>query len=121
MSRLATISAKRRNRRRLHVRNKVKGSAERPRLTVQKSVRHVYAQLIDDVAGKSLAQVSSINFTFEGDKPSKTAQSEQIGRAVADKAREIGVTRVVFDRNHNLYHGRIKAVAESARKAGLEF
>ena len=123
MSRVADIRAKRRNRRRLHVRTKVKGSAECPRLTVQKSLRHVYAQLVDDVAGKSLAQVSSINFSFDGGegKPHKTAQSEQIGRVLAEKAREIGVTEVVFDRNHNLYHGRIKAVAESARKAGLKF
>ncbi len=107
----------------MHVRTKIKGSAECPRLTVQKSIRHIYAQLVDDVAGRSLAQISSINFSFaeEKGKPNKTAQSEQIGRALAEKAKEIGVTQVVFDRNHNLYHGRVKAVADGARKAGLKF
>jgi large subunit ribosomal protein L18 len=91
---------------------------------VQKSLRHVYAQLIDDRQGKSLVMISSVNFPFEqgGEKPrTKLEESARIGAALAARAKEKGITEVVFDRNHNLYHGRIKAVAEAARKEGLKF
>jgi len=99
---------------------------------VQKSLRHIYAQLIDDTAvdksgapsGASLVMVSSVNFDFpaaEGKKLTKREQSEHLGQVLAEKAKEKGILKVVFDRNHNLYHGRIKAVADGVRKAGLEF
>jgi len=124
MSNVLHIKKGRRERRRQHIRTNVFGTAERPRLTVQKSLRHIYAQVVDDTCGVTLAMVSSVNFAFPaepGKKLTKTQQSVQIGRAIAAKAIEKGVTQVVFDRNHNLYHGRIKAVAEAARKGGLQF
>jgi large subunit ribosomal protein L18 len=124
MSRVHQIQDSRRWRRRHHVRTKIHGTGDRPRLTVQKSLRHVYVQLVDDIQGKSLALVSSVNFPFasaEGKPLSKTARSALVGAKLAARARELGITRVVFDRNHNLYHGRIKAIAEAARKEGLEF
>jgi len=106
------------------VRKKLRGTAERPRLTVHKSLRHVCAQLVDDTHGVTLAMVSSVSFSFpqnEGKKLTKTEKSAYIGAALAEKAREKGIVEVVFDRNYNLYHGRIKAVAEGARKEGLKF
>ncbi len=124
MSRIYKIRDMRKKRRRLHVRSSIRGTTDRPRLSVQKSLRHVYAQLIDDTRGVSLAMISSVNFHFEaseGKKPSKTEQCALIGETLASRAKEKGITRVVFDRNHNLYHGRVKAIAEAARKAGLEF
>ena len=124
MSNLTREKATRRTRRRFHVRRRIIGTAERPRLTVQKSLRHMYAQLVDDTHAASLAMVASVNFPFasaEGKKLTKTQQAVQIGSAIAAKAMEKGITHVVFDRNHNLYHGRIKAVADGARKGGLQF
>ncbi len=124
MSDVLKIREGRRRRRRHHVRKKIRGTAERPRLTVQKSLRHIYAQLVDDTRGVTLAMVSSVSFSFpqsEGKKLTKTEESERIGIVLAAKAREMGITRVAFDRNHNQYHGRVRAVAESARKEGLEF
>lgn len=124
MSKIFKIREAREKRRRRHVRRIIIGTAERPRLSVQKSLRHVYAQLIDDIQGVTLTMVSSVNFPFEKSAekpPSKTERSALIGAALAARAKEMGITRVLFDRNHNLYHGRIKAVAEAARKEGLEF
>ena len=124
MSKIHKIREKREKRRRYHVRQKIKGSAERPRLTVQKSLRHVCVQLVDDRHGMTMAMVSSINFSFEkseGKQLTKVEQSALIGTALAARAKEQGITEVVFDRNHNLYHGRIKAVADAARKEGLKF
>jgi len=132
MGKVFEIIRRRRTRRRYHVRKKITGSAECPRLTVQKSLRHIYAQLIDDTvvdkngapSGASLLMVSSVNHKFptaEGKKLTKREQSEHIGQVLAEKAKEKGILKVVFDRNHNLYHGRVKAVADGARKAGLEF
>ena len=124
MNGMHKIRDRREKRRRYHVRKTIEGSAERPRFTVQKSLRHVYAQLIDDRRGVTLAIVSSVSFPFEkseGKQPTKAEQSALIGAALAARAKEQGITEVVFDRNHNLYHGRIKAVAEAARKEGLKF
>ncbi len=124
MSKMTEIRDRRQNRRRHHVRKKIRGTAERPRLTVHKSLRHVYAQLVDDTHGVTLTMVSSVNFSFpqnEGKRLTKTEQSKCIGVALVEKAREKGIGEVVFDRNHNLYHGRVKAVAEGARKEGLKF
>ena len=124
MSDVLHIKKSRRTRRRLHVRRRIVGTGERPRLTVQKSLRHIYAQVVDDTRRVTLVMQSSVNFPFvdeKGKRPTKTQQAVQIGRAIAVKAIEKGITQVVFDRNHNLYHGRIKAVADAARKGGLTF
>lgn len=110
-------------RRHLRVRQKVSGTAERPRLCVFRSLNHIYAQLIDDVRGYSLTAASTLDPEIQGqvDGKSKMAQAEQVGTLVAKKARERGLSAVVFDRAGYKYHGRVKALAEAARKAGLEF
>ncbi len=119
-----TVSAqhKRESRIRRHrrVRKKVAGSAERPRLAVYRSLKHIYAQVIDDRAGHTIASASS------NDKDGKAnggnlGGAKDIGRVIAERAKEKGITRVVFDRGGYLYHGRVKALAEAAREAGLEF
>ncbi len=102
------------------IRARVSGSAERPRLAVYRSLKHIYAQVIDDRAGHTLASASS------NDKSGKAnggnlAGAKDIGRVIAERAKEKGITRVVFDRGGYLYHGRVKALAEAAREAGLEF
>jgi large subunit ribosomal protein L18 len=109
-------------RRHLRVRRKVVGSAERPRLCVYKSTRHIYAQLIDDTAGRTLAAASTREKALaEGLSSTKdTAAAAVVGKAVAQRALQAGLTRVVFDRAGWPYHGRIKALAEAAREAGLE-
>ena len=116
----------RRERIRLRQRKRIHGTAERPRLAVFRSVSHIYAQVIDDLAGRTVVAASS---TEPGLKPvfsgtvrgGNQAGAEALGQLVAERLKAKGITRVVFDRGGNLYHGRIKAVAESARKAGLEF
>ncbi|HTR36764.1 MAG TPA: 50S ribosomal protein L18 [Bryobacteraceae bacterium] len=103
------------------LRQKVRGSDERPRLAVFRSLKHIYAQVIDDRAGHTLAAASS------GEKSSKVASggniagAKQIGKLIAQRAKAKGVTKVVFDRGGYLYHGRVKALADAAREAGLEF
>jgi large subunit ribosomal protein L18 len=107
-----------RARRHRHVRVRVGGTAQRPRLSVFRSLHHVYAQLIDDGAGRTLAAASTVDLKT-GKNDLSAAQA--VGRAIADRAKEAGVTAVVFDRGGFLYHGRIKALADAAREAGLEF
>jgi large subunit ribosomal protein L18 len=107
-----------RNRRHRRVRKKVVGTPERPRLAVFRSNRHVYAQLIDDVAGRTIASASSLA-TKTGDDPS--ANAKEVGLALARRAKEAGVTAVAFDRGGFMYHGRVKALADGAREGGLEF
>jgi large subunit ribosomal protein L18 len=112
----------RRNRRKFHIRKRVQGTAERPRLTVFRSSRHVYVQAIDDVARRTLAQASSLNdeavkAMVEG--AGKTGLSTAVGKAIAQRLKEQNISSVVFDRNGYLYHGRIKAVADGAREGGL--
>jgi large subunit ribosomal protein L18 len=109
-------SARARRHRRVRVR--VGGTAQRPRLSVYRSLHHLYAQLIDDSAGRTLAAASTVNLKT-GKNDLSAAQA--VGRAIAGKAKEAGLTAVVFDRGGFLYHGRIKALAEAAREAGLEF
>ena len=109
-----------RNRIHQRIRRKLSGTKERPRLAVFRSVAHIYAQVIDDVEGKTLASASSV------DKEGKTkggnvAAAKAIGKLVAERAKEKGVKQVVFDRGGYQYHGRIKALADAAREAGLEF
>ena len=105
-----------RQRRHLRLRNKVSGTAERPRLVVFRSLKHIYAQLVDDTTMRTILTVS--DGTFEGKKSDK---STQVGKAIAERAKAAGITRVVFDRGGYQYHGRVKAVADGAREGGLEF
>ena len=117
MSKLTTLEARRRRQRR--IRGKVSGTPERPRLAVFRSNRGVTAQIVDDKAGKTLAAAGWQNIRdFKGDK---TAQATEVGKLLAAKAKEAGVTTVVFDRGGYLYHGRVKALAEAARQGGLHF
>jgi large subunit ribosomal protein L18 len=111
-----------RNRRHYRVRKKVSGTASRPRLAVFRSNKHITAQVIDDRAGRTLAAASSVERDLRqaGGTGNKTAAAT-VGRLVAERARAAGVSRVVFDRGGFLYHGRVAAVADSAREAGLEF
>jgi large subunit ribosomal protein L18 len=104
-------------RRHLRVRNRVTGTSERPRLVVFRSLKHIYAQLVDDTANKTLATVSDLGIE-QGKKGERAAE---VGKLIAERAKTAGVTRVVFDRAGYRYHGRIKAVADGARKGGLEF
>jgi large subunit ribosomal protein L18 len=101
--------------RHLRVRRKITGTAERPRLAVYRSNRHIYAQLVDDLAARTLAAASDL----EGTDEDKTARAKGVGQALAEKARAAGVERAVFDRGGRLYHGRVRALAEGAREGGL--
>jgi large subunit ribosomal protein L18 len=101
-----------------HIRHKVSGTAQKPRLTVFRSNTQIYAQLIDDVQGVTLASASSLGMK---DKITKTEQAAKVGTLVAKVAQEAGITEVVFDRNGYLYHGRVKQLADAAREAGLKF
>jgi large subunit ribosomal protein L18 len=105
-------------RRHSRVRGKVRGTAERPRLAVFRSITHTYAQVIDDTAGRTLAAASTVNLkTGKND----LAAAQAVGKDIATKAVKAGVSKVVFDRGGYIYHGRVKALAEAAREAGLEF
>jgi len=108
---------------RRRIRSRVQGTAERPRLSIFKSLNHVYAQVIDDRKGVTLVAASSLDEGFTGEtKPGKNvAAAKKVGELVARRAKEKGVTRVVFDRGGYPYHGKVKALAESARENGLEF
>ncbi len=108
----------RRNKIKLRVRGKVTGTAERPRLTVFRSNKQIYAQVIDDLTGKTLAAASSLKIA---DKAPKKEIAAKVGELIAKSAQEAGVTAVVFDRNGFLYHGRVKELADAARKGGLKF
>ncbi len=109
-----------RNRRHLRVRKKIEGTAERPRLSVYRSLTHIYAQIIDDPAGKTL--VASSSLVEAGDqKGSKTDRAKLVGEKIASLAKAANIEKVVFDRGGYLYHGRVKALAEAARAGGLVF
>jgi large subunit ribosomal protein L18 len=113
-------------RQRIHkrIRAKVRGTEERPRLNVYRSVNHIYAQVIDDLAGRTLVSASSTEGgKAKGGKVSggNVAAAKEIGKRIAQRAQEKGIKKVVFDRGGYLYHGRIKALADAAREAGLEF
>jgi large subunit ribosomal protein L18 len=104
--------------RHLRVRKKVAGTAERPRLVVYRSLKHIYAQLVDDTTGRTLAAASDLSGEGAG---KKAERSLAVGKQLAARAKEAGITRVVFDRAGYRYHGRVKAVADGAREGGLEF
>jgi large subunit ribosomal protein L18 len=106
-----------RYRRHLRVRKKISGTADRPRLVVYRSLKHIYAQLVDDDAQRTIMTVSSHSV----DEGKKTEKSTEVGKRIAARAKEAGITRVVFDRAGYKYHGRVKAVADGAREGGLEF
>ncbi len=108
--------------RHVRVREKVAGSTDRPRLAVFRSLTHIYAQVIDDASGQTLAAASSLEPGMrESKKGKKSDVSKQVGALIAQRAKEKGVSKVVFDRGGYLYHGRVKALAEAAREGGLSF
>ena len=114
--RIPRSRAEARERRHNRVRAKVAGSQERPRLVVFRSVKHIYAQLVDDAAQRTLATATDKDVSG-----TKTTKSTAVGKLIAEKAKAAGITRVVFDRGGYRYHGRVKAVADGAREGGLEF
>jgi len=110
-------------RRRQHVRRRIVGTAERPRLSVFRSSKHIYAQLIDDLKGVTLATVSSLAIEEGGDTPrgSNVKAAAGVGKKLAEAAKSKGIGKAAFDRGHYRYHGRIKALADAAREGGLQF
>lgn len=108
-------------RRHVRVRKTVAGTLAKPRLAVFRSLTHIYAQVIDDEAGRTLAAASTLQKDLKGTAGNKTARAKAVGSALAEKAKAAGVTKVVFDRGGNRYHGRVKALAEGAREGGLQF
>ena len=117
------IVNQRRERRRFHVRNRVRGTADRPRLSVHRSHRHIACQVIDDVAGKTLVSASSLDQDLRQQLPygGNKAAAVVIGKAIAGKALQVGIKEVRFDRGECKYHGRVAALADAAREAGLVF
>jgi large subunit ribosomal protein L18 len=115
----ARTAVRGRARRHARVRKKVVGTPDRPRLAVFRSHRHIYAQVIDDFAGRTLAAASSLKDADGGGDPKAVAKS--VGRALAERAKDAGVTQVAFDRGGFMYHGRVAALADGAREGGLEF
>jgi large subunit ribosomal protein L18 len=116
----------RRQRIKYRIRKRMRGTSERPRLSVYRSVSHIYVQVIDDMAGSTLASASSVEPTVKArmDTAARGGNrkgAEVVGTTIAERLKEKGITRVIFDRNGFLYHGRVRAVADAARAAGLEF
>jgi len=112
-----------RERRKLRIRKKVNGTAERPRLSVFRSAKHIYAQVVDDVSGQTLAHASTLSKDLKGtlEEDKKTDAAKKVGALIAKICKSKKIDRVVFDRNGYLYHGRVSALAQAARDAGLEF
>lgn len=112
-----------RERRKLRIRKKVAGTAERPRMSVFRSSKHIYAQVIDDVSGLTLAHASTLSKDLKGtlDEDKKMDAAKKVGALIAKICKDKKIDRVVFDRNGYMYHGRVSALAEAAREAGLEF
>jgi large subunit ribosomal protein L18 len=115
------VKAARRQNIRFGIRRKIAGTATKPRLSVFRSNTEIYAQLIDDVNGTTLAAASSKDKSIVAEKGTKSAKGKLVGSAIAAKAKELGLADVVFDRGGYLYHGRVKAVADGAREGGLKF
>jgi large subunit ribosomal protein L18 len=118
---MALTKQERRYRIKKRIRKIVSGTAERPRLNVFRSNKQIYAQLIDDLTGRTLMAVSSLNKDFVGAEGTKIEIASKVGKAIAEKAIASGITSVVFDRNGYLYHGRVKQLADAAREGGLKF
>ena len=117
------IKSKKDSRRKVRyaIRNKISGTSEKPRLAIFRSNKQIYAQLINDLEGVTLASASSRDKSLAGTKGNKIEQAASVGKLIADNAKKAGVEVVVFDRGGFLYHGRVKALAESARESGLKF
>src|SRR2546423_612046 len=111
-------------RRKFHIRKTLMGSTDRPRLSVFRSDKHIYAQLIDDHSGRTLATVSSLQVDVRGAElknGGNVAAAKKVGAAIAARAKEAGISKVAFDRGGRMYHGRVKALADAAREGGLKF
>ena len=108
-------------RRHFRVRKNISGTAERPRLVVTRSLRHIVAQIVDDTKGHTLASASTLDASLRGTEGDKSALAGKVGALLAERAKAAGVSRVVFDRGGFLFHGRVKALADGAREGGLEF
>src|ERR1700722_20374586 len=106
-------------RRHLRVRKKVSGDAARPRMVVNRSAKHIFVQLVDDTVGRTLAAASTLDESVRSTDGDKTAKAKLVGALIADRARDAGISAVVFDRGGHQYHGRLAALADSAREAGL--
>jgi len=114
------LSSASRTRRHLRVRKKVSGSAGRPRLVVNRSARHMFAQIVDDSAGRTLAAASTLDATIRAAEGDKTAKARKVGELLAQRAAAAGIAAVVFDRGGYRYHGRVAALADGAREGGLQ-
>jgi large subunit ribosomal protein L18 len=112
-----------RERRKLRIRRKISGTSEQPRLSVFRSAKHIYAQVVDDAAGSTLAHASTLSREVRGEvtEATKLDAAKKVGQAIAKLLLAKGISKVVFDRNGYLYHGRIRALADAAREAGLKF
>jgi large subunit ribosomal protein L18 len=122
MRSLRKLSDKRRKwlKRKMHIRKKINGSADVPRMTVYRSNRHLYIQVIDDLAGHTLASVSTKEEAFKGLKPT-VESGQKLGQEIGERLKKKKIEKVVFDRNGYLYHGVVKSIADGARKAGMQF
>ncbi len=118
---MALTKEQRRLRIKRRIRKKISGTAEKPRFSVFRSNKQIYAQVIDDISGKTLFSVSSLDKTITEKNVNKIEQAELVGQIAAGKSKDSGISEVVFDRNGYLYHGRVKALADAARKGGLKF
>ena len=117
---MALTKAERRQRIKYRIRKRLSGSVERPRMTVFRSNKQIYVQLVDDVSGQTLASASSKEKEIASKKVNKIEQAKLVGKRLAEKAKEKGIESVVFDRNGYLYHGRVKNLADAARESGLK-
>ncbi len=117
---MALTKADRRQRIKYRIRKRLSGSGERPRMTVYRSNKHIYVQLVDDVSGQTLVSASSKEKDIASQKVNKIDQAKLVGKRIAEKAKEKGINTVVFDRNGYLYHGRVKNLADAARESGLK-
>ncbi len=115
------LKARRRHRRRVGIRRRIMGTSSRPRLTVFRSLNHIYAQVIDDMSGRTLAAASSVDSGLKLEKTGNAEAAGVVGKAIAERAKAAGVEQVAFDRGGFAYHGRVKALADAARKGGLKF
>jgi large subunit ribosomal protein L18 len=111
----------RRSRRQIGIRKRISGTGERPRLSIYKSLNHIYAQVIDDLSGKTLVSSSTADSALKLEKTGNAAAANAVGTSLAEKAKKAGITKVVFDRGGFKFHGRVKALADAARKGGLSF
>jgi large subunit ribosomal protein L18 len=118
---MATVKVEKRLRIKRRIRKIIKGTAERPRLSVFRSNTNISVQMIDDLTGKTLVSASSLNKEVSGENVTKKEQAAKVGKLIAERALAKGIDKVVFDRNGYLYHGRVQSLAEAAREAGLKF